>query len=240
MSHFMLVDRPKRKRAFAGRTRFKRRRVLSGFNQNVAYGRYAARGAELKFFDTQKAQTNVNSTGTVLDDSVNHIAQGVTENDRLGRKCTIKGVHFKGVYNNNLATALADTKQGVRIIIVVDKQTNGTAVTVADYLEDITEFNGYNSFRNLSNSGRFNVLMDKRFNIVIPAVAQTAAGTFSTYVTNYKWEFNKRINIPIEFSGTTGAIGEIRSNNIAIFAIAHDTTNLPQVGYTCRVRFSDQ
>ena len=233
----MVIDRPKRKRSFAARGRFKKRRFAP---QNVFHGRYANRAAELKFFDTQKAQTAVAATGTVLDDSLNHIVQGVTEENRVGRKCTIRSIHFKGTYNNVVATNVGDTNQSVRIVIILDKQTNGTAFTVAGVLEDVTEFNGYNSFRNLAESGRFKVLMDQRFNIRIPAVAQTAAGTFSTYIQDYKWEFNKLVNIPIEFNGTTGAIGEIRSNNIGIFAISRDATNPPEVGYSCRVRFSDQ
>ena len=243
----MIISRPrKRKRGitFARSGRQMRPRRLFAPQRGFLrvggfYGRYSGRNAELKFFDTLKAQTSVTETGTVLDDSVNHIAQGVTEENRVGRKCTIRGLHFKGTYNNTVSTVLSATNQSVRIVIVVDKQTNGTAVTVADVLEDVTEFNGYNSYRNLANSQRFKVLMDRRFNIRIPAVAQTAAGTFSTYLNEYKWEFNKRLNLPIEFSGTTGAIGEIRSNNIAIFAICRDATTRPEVGYTCRVRFSD-
>ena len=223
----------KRRRSFMLRVR-KRRRP----QRRVFAGRFA-NGGELKFFDTIKAGTAVAETGTILDDSLNHIVQGVTESNRIGRKCTIKSLHFRGTINNQVGTVLGEIKQSVRIIIYLDKQANGATAAVADILEDVTALNGYNSFRNLANSGRFRVLYDMRKAMIQPAVAQTAAGTFSSYVNQWSWSFNKAVNIPVEFSGVNGLIAEIRSNNIGILAIASDNDNLPQVNYTCRVRFSD-
>lgn len=223
----------KRRRSFMVRVR-KRRRPQG----RVFAGRFA-NGGELKFFDTIKTNTNVAETGTILDDSLNHIVQGVTESNRIGRKCTIKSVHFRGTINNNVGTDVSQLKQSVRIIVYLDKQANGATAAVADVLEDVTALNGYNSFRNLANSGRFRILYDLRKALIIPAVAQTAAGTFSSYVNQWSWSFNKVLNVPIEFSGVNGLIAEIRSNNIGILAISTDSDNLPQVNYTCRVRFSD-
>lgn len=207
------------------------------------YGRYAggaggARGGELKFFDTIKGQTSVAETGTILDDSLNHIMQGVTEDERVGRKCTIRSLTIHGNWRNS-AVVGTDVKQGVRIICYLDKQANGQTILVADLLKDVTELNGYNSFYNLSNSGRFMVLMDKKFTFVPTGVGQTAAGTFTTYFQTRNWNFSKRCNIPVEFSATTGAMTEIRSNNIGILAIAQDADGAPLVSYTARVRFSD-
>ncbi len=202
-------------------------------------GRPAKFNGELKFFDTLKGGTTISETGTILDDSLNHIVQGVGEENRVGRKCTIRSVHFHGTINNTASTVLGQTKNSVRIIVYVDKQANGATAAVADILEDVTELNGYNSFRNLANSGRFRVLMDLRKALIIPAVAQTAAGTFSSYVNQWSWSFNKTLTLPVEFSGADGAIDKIRSNNIGILAIAADSDDAPQVNYTCRVRFSD-
>lgn len=194
---------------------------------------------ELKFFDTLKALTVVAETGTILDDSVNHIVQGVGEENRVGRKCTIQSVHFRGTVTNQVGTGLGTIKNSVRIIVYLDKQANGATAAVSDILEDVTALNGYNSFRNLANSGRFRVLFDRRKQLIIPAVAQTAAGTFSSYVNEWSWAFNKSIVFPVEFSGANGTIDEIRSNNIGVLAICSDSDNPPQVNYTCRLRFSD-
>ncbi len=233
MAMQLVAQGRKRRRSFARpsskRVRFAARR-----------GRRAVQDGELKFFDTQKAATTVAQTGTVLDDSLNHIAQGVTENERVGRKCTVRSIHLHGTYQNSNVTSVNDTKNGVRIIVYLDKQANGATVAVSDILEDITATNGYNSFRNLANSGRFRILFDKRFPIHYPAVAQTAAGTFSTYLSMRNWSFHKTgLSIPLEFNGATGAIGEIRSNNIGIVGISVDSDGLPLVNYTCRLRYSD-
>jgi len=62
-----------------------------------SYGRYAGRGAELKFFDTSLSflfdtTGEVPATGQLV-----LIPQGVTESTRVGRKCVIKSVHLKGI-----------------------------------------------------------------------------------------------------------------------------------------------
>ncbi len=201
-------------------------------------GRRALMG-ELKFFDTIKAQTASNVAGVILDDSLNHIAQGVTESERVGRKCTLKHISIHGIITNNLATALANTFQSLRLIVYLDKQANGATAAVTDILEDVGAQNGYNSFYNLTNQGRFRILMDRKIQMRMPAVAQTGAGTFSTYGLEYTWTLNKALNVPVEFSAAAGAIGEIRSNNIGILAICTGANDEPNVGYTCRVRFSD-
>lgn len=204
------------------------------------YGRYAGSGrGELKFFDTKKNFVAVAETGTILSLSLNLIPQGVTESERVGRKCTIKKIDIRGTFFANKVTDSSNTKNGIRIIVYVDQQANGATAAVADILEDITATNGYTSFYNLANQGRFRVLYDKARTIRASAVAQTAAGTFSTYLEQYDWRFAKTCNIPVEFSGVTGAIGEIRSNNIGVLAICGDSDGPPDVQYTARVRFSD-
>ncbi len=235
----MMIDRPrKRARASGGGRRFgvRRRKVHRG----VFRARAAVAGGELKFFDTLKALTAVAGTGVILDDSVNHIVQGVTESERVGRKCTIRAVHFRGVITNPTWTALGDGKQAVRIIVYHDKQANGATAAIGDILEQTAENTSYNSFRNLANSGRFKILYDVRKDMRIPAVAQTAAGTFSSYINVWSWHFSRKVNIPIEFSGITGAIDEIRSNNIGVLAMGFDNSSPPSVQYTCRLRYSDQ
>ncbi len=139
----MGFGRRKRKRvSFVGQAKAPRRRIMKA----------RLPGGELKFFDTLKAATTVTETGTILDDSLVHIPQGVTESERVGRKCTLRSIHIKGTFLNSNVTSVNDTKNGVRIIMYLDKQANGATAAVSDVLEDITEVNGYNSFRNLSNS----------------------------------------------------------------------------------------
>ncbi len=204
------------------------------------YGRYGAsvavRGrratAEYKFFDTTKATTTATTAGVIFDDSLNEIPQGVTESTRVSRKCVIKSLSMRGNYDILSATSANQTSDVLRIIVYMDKQTNGQTAAVSDILETAK----YNSFRNLSNSGRFKVLMDKSYGISALS-GQGDGTTFAFGEVARAWNFHKRCNIPIEFSDTSGAIGTIRSNNIGVLAISK--AGAVKFDYIARVRFSD-
>ena len=201
------------------------------------YGRYQPQGGERKFLDTLKAETTIAATGTIMDDSLNHIAQGADESERVGRKCTIRSLHIRGYVLHDSGTNLAQTTDIARIIVYLDKQCNGAAATPANILEDVTGTNGVVSFRSLQESGRFKILMDRT---IVPASTAGAGdtGTGGGFGESYKpFQFHKRCFVPVEFSGATGAIAEIRSNNIGIMAISQDGT--AKLRYTARIRYSD-
>lgn len=119
----------------------------------------------------------------------------------------------------------------MRVIVFLDRQANGTAATVTDILETAQ----YNSFNNLANSSRFRIMYDKRHDMNY-FNTQTSGGQ-DIDGTNISGSFFANVNLPIEFSSTTGVIGEIRSNNIGLLLISDS-----QQGYLegrVRVRFSD-
>ncbi len=198
------------------------------------YGRYSARGGELKFFDIDIDDAVV--AASAVTDSVNKIAQGVTEITRVGRKCTIKSIHWRYQITLPEIDAAADPALGdtLRIILYVDKQCNGATIAATDLLETAN----FQSFRNLANSGRFNILCDKTHSINYTAMASDNAGVVSQSAVNLNYVFNMKVNLPIEFNAATGAITEIRSNNIGVLL----TTANGLCGFfsAMRLRFSDQ
>lgn len=196
------------------------------------YGRFAGKNAELKFFDTIRGQGNIQPGGTIFSPSLNLIPQGTTESERIGRKCTLKTISIKGQTIKAATTTVNGTADRVRWIIYLDTQTNGGAATVLNILETAD----IESFRNLAESSRFKILYDRTIATNCHAGSGDAGEDFGRYV--YNFNFNKRCNIPLEFSSTTGVITELRSNNIGILIISEDT-DLASVKYTCRVRFSD-
>ena len=117
------------------------------------------------------------------------------------------------------------------MIVFIDRQANGTAATVTDILET----QQYNSFNNLANSSRFRILYDKRHDMSY--MNTTNASNDDVDGTSISGSFFANVNLPIEFSSTTGVIGEIRSNNIGLLLISQS-----EQGYLegrVRVRFSD-
>ncbi len=199
---------------------------------------YFAKAGELKFHDVDVDDAIVSATGTIQNGgTVNIIPQGVTEIQRIGRKCTIRSIHWRfsadQVELNNGATP--QTSEVIRAIFYLDKQANGATAAVTDILETAT----HRSFRNLANSGRFQIFLDKTmvFNYQTFSFDTAGAQGDSAEVVG-EYQFNKNCNVPIEFSAATGAIGEIRSNNLGVLLISKSG----QGGFasSLRLRFSDQ
>ncbi len=200
------------------------------------YGRYAGRNAELKFHDVDVDDAAVATTGTIqTNGTINVIPQGVTEITRVGRKCTIRGVHWRYTVKLPEQDAGATPNPGgsIRVILYLDKQCNGTTAAVLDILESTS----IRSFRNLSNSGRFVILCDKLHNVSYAGMASDNAGVVSQGARNWQHTFNKAVNTPLEFDAASGAIGTIRSNNFGILLISE----VGAMSFTSkiRLRFSD-
>ncbi len=201
--------------------------VVAGVTrQSGYYGRFA-NGGENKFFDTLLGGTAFATAGVVFSPSLNLIPQGVTESTRVGRKCIIKKINLMGFLLLNSGTA--QTTDTYRVMLVLDKQCNGAAATVLGVLETADE----KSFNNLSNSNRFTVL--KNWYGSINKTADIGTNINATMKT---LKYNKACNIPIEFSSTTGAITEIRSNNLFLIGLTSTGTTL-SISHNTRVRFSD-
>lgn len=216
------VSGPKRypgsrpKRTFGGRyADSSYRSVRPGYTRTSGYyGR-----PEVKFFDVTLDDATVDNAGTVTD-SINKIAQGTTEVQRDGRKCTISSIDWK--YDLRLperdAVATPEAPDVVRVIMYVDKQANGATAAVTDILETAN----YQSFYNLANSQRFRILCDKTHNMNYSNLASDGAGVVSSSGVVRSYTFHKSLKLPLEFSATTGAITEIRSNNIGVLLISRN------------------
>jgi len=211
----------------------KRRRVAKGSYRTTGYyGRYSPLGSELKFLDTTDTKSSVNASGTIKESSLVNVVAGTGESQRVGRKITIKSIHMRYIAQLSNTSNPSGTDDGLRVIVYWDKQCNGATAAVTDILETAE----YLSFNNLSNKNRFSILMDKT--VDISATAGAYDGTNDQFgqkaVTR---SFHKKVNIPVEYSSTTGGLTEIRSNNIGLLAISD--AGAINMGYTCRVRFSD-
>ncbi len=204
------------------------------YRKSGFYGRFQGRNAELKFHDLDIDDATVASGGTIVEDSCNTISQGVGESNRVGRKCTIKSINWRYLVNiPTQAGADGSNSDIVRVVLYLDKQANGAAAGVTD----IFESDDFQSFRNLSNTSRFQILMDRTHDINVQALAGDGAANDSgdKFISG---TFFKKCNIPIEYSSTTGAITEVRSNNIGVMVFG--TQGLAGLGSKMRLRFSDQ
>lgn len=199
------------------------------------FGRFAGPSQELKFHDLDIDDASITINGSIIEPSCLTIPQGTTESERIGRRVTVKNIHWK--YNITfpaIATASAPEALTVRVIVYLDKQTNGAAATITGILET----DNYQSFNNLSNTSRFRILMDRVHTIRVSGGAgDGAANDFAGLALNAEW--HKSCNIPIEYdnSFTTGVITTMRSNNIGVLLLGKGTAGV--FDSKMRIRFSD-
>lgn len=188
------------------------------------YGRYnlPGGGSEEKFFDTAVGfYFDATATEIPSGGQLNLIPQGITESTRVGRKCTISSIHLRGLMSmENQSNATS-----VFLLVVLDKQCNGTAATPSEVMDNIIK-----GQINLANSERFTIL--KR--MVYDFTPKIANQRIYQYVDWYH-----KCTVPLEFSSTTGALTEIRSNNLFLLAVAAGGDDVVQFDGTCRLRFSD-
>jgi len=229
---------------------YKKRRLALGYRPRTApvrgagvmrrvgyYGRYtrnanrkrisAGLQPEKKFFDTAIA-FNFDSTGEVpATGQLTLIPQGDTESTRDGRQAVIKSVQIRGVVSYAPAASAAGATIGY-MYLVLDTQCNGAAAAITDVF---TSNNMSTNMLELNNSGRFRIL--KKW--VFPMNSQAGVTTAYNNV-NRPLEYFKTCSIPIDWNGTTGAITEIKSNNVFLMAGANTDDFMGFQG-TCRLRF---
>ncbi len=186
---------------------------------------------ELKFHDVDLDDAVVAGAGGITE-TINIIAQGVTETTRVGRQAIIRSIAWR--YNCLLPTTSTpgDTSDAIRVIMYLDKQANKLTAAVTDILESAD----WQSFNNLANRGRFRVLMDRTHQLVSKSGAWD--GTNDQFgEDDLQGAFYKTCNIPIEYNAGTGAMTEITSNNLGVLLISRDGKVF--FGSKIRLRFTD-
>ncbi len=247
------------RRRYTGRKR-KRRIFRRGYDRTGGfYGRFRKRRRfggfpriEKKFYDKILTETNLTAAGQLVVTStpgpetdsatLNDIPQGTGESQRIGRKCTITKILIRlncEFLISTLATlATADTAhETLRIVLYWDKQCNGASATALNLLDTVQ----YNSYRNIANSKRFVFLYDKLVTFNTTAIAEGNGTNRSSarVIRDYQLKINKKVFIPIEFDSTTGALTEIRSNNIGLRIWTKHGGRMAIAASKMRIRFMD-
>ncbi len=197
-------------------------------------GRMATSTTELKFHDLDIDDAVIAQNGTIAQASCNIIVQGTQESQRIGRKCTIRSINWRFQMQLDQASTNSSSET-VRVILYLDKQTNGTAATALNILES----DDFQSFNNLSNKGRFLTLMDRIY--TLNKTVGAGDGTTNIFGENQiNDSLFKAVNIAIEYdnSANTGALSTQRTNNIGVLLLAQSGA-LASFNSKMRLRFSD-
>ncbi len=163
----------------------------------------------------------VDIVGTIYQ--LTNIPQGDTTQTRDGNQCKLTAINIKGIYNIHASA----TNSFVRIILVLDKQTNQAIYATSDLLLDTTAQDSINSPLQLNNRHRFVVLYDKVFLV-------SNSGTGARKINIYK-----KLQIPIRFDNSAGAISSLTSNSLSVIFISNESTNRPNLSFISRIRYVD-
>lgn len=209
-------------------------------SQNIARAR-AAVGMEKKHVDLGVGVTVLASAGTVEPAAGSYvlIAQGLTDKTRVGNKITVTNFNLRFTLSQDDTGTGAIFNINFRYMLIIDKQCNGATLPTTLLLDPgnpaLTTVD-LKSFRNLDNTDRFEVLTDKFIHM-----SQSCTNALhSNQGESRVYKVSHKLNLPIHYSGTTGAITELKSNNLVALLIP-DTTSTTTTNYTAlaRIKFVD-
>ncbi len=173
---------------------------------------------ELRFFDVAVDDAVIAAGGTIAADSTNKLAQGTLEEERVGRRATLVRLDWRYTVELPLATASADTGDVVRVVLYLDKQCNGASAAVTDILSSAA----FDEHILPVNQDRFELLYDATHDM-IPRAGGLASGSVRWGPDTLHEVVSFEVTpIEVEFSGTTGAIDEILSNNVGVMLLSRD------------------
>ncbi len=193
--------------------------VKSKLTRRRGYYRKGHTVQELKFFDSTNTNATIGTTGAITG-SINLVPQGIAENQRIGRKIQVRSIACRWWYNLPILQDQADIGSGdtLRIIVFLDRQANGANAAVTDILETAQ----IESYLNLANKNRFQILMDRKFTLNRQVAVTDGTNQSTTPLFQFNTQWYNKYNIPVEFDSTAGAITEVRSNNFAMLYISQN------------------
>lgn len=204
----------------------------SAYQRSRANWRHLKNCVEYKTHEANQATTQAPNTGTIAS-VVSGIAHGDAWNTRQGRKIYISRLQING----HIDSAAAGSEcQPVRVLVVQDRQANGATPTLAEVLNTAAAANPIQAYRNLENTARFKILMDKKFMANKDAGSGKCCIPFSKVI-----RFPKGLHVTYDASDTAGASAQIFTNNVWVISVGHHSTatNNGQVTWTSRIRFTD-
>lgn len=192
----------------------------------------AVRGLELAKGEYKSVDKTISANANTCADNapadlLNGMQLGTDINTCVGREITLRSVQLEGfIQNVTAATNIA------RVVVVYDRQTNGSAPTWATVFGTASTNTGLQNSRNLDNRKRFKILMDR----TLVFEPQNTVGDC------HKVEFYRKLRHPTERNGgNAGTVGDISTGGLFFFCVAQTggTTHL-DVHMTSRIRFLDK
>lgn len=190
--------------------------------------------AEKKFYDTS-ISIQFDTTGEVSTNptsgALNLIPQDDTESGRDGRQCVLEHISIKGFFL--YAPGVQTTPTAITYLyLVLDKQANGAYPVITDIFENSTLSTAH---INVANERRFEILEEWVYNWN-PLVYNSSTENYNNLTEAFIYD--SELVIELEFSGATGVIEEVKSNNlILVYGANIFSDDEVTLTATCRLHF---
>lgn len=172
---------------------------------------------EMHFTDVTASVTPSTTPALVL---LNGISIGDTASTRTGQSIKMDRSDFRFT----LAVNTTSVSNFVRVIVVMDRQTNATAMTIADLLVVSTVVSPYS----FGSQNRFVPLFDETY-----ALNVSGPGSITKVIglnTNQHVTYN---------TGNAGTVADIVTNSVYLIYFSDQATNPPSMLYYNRLWFVD-
>ncbi len=176
---------------------------------------------EIKNFDVQQNAVSIPDTPIIIQ--LSNIPQGDTTSSRDGAQCKMVGIDMNYTVNMHASATITQ----VRILLVIDKQTNQAIYLNTDLLDDVSIRDNIVSPRNLDNLHRFTVLYDRVHIFQV-------GGTQSVHVHKY---FKK--DLLLRYDASTPSIADLTQSSVSFMQMGSEATNSPSIVSHHRLRFVD-
>lgn len=166
--------------------------------------------------------------------------QGNDISNREARSCYVYNITIKGslTLQPQSGGTVGEPGENVRLVLVLDKQTNGQAMTGDQLLSSGTGPPMFFAYQSTANFGRFQVLKDKTYSF-----ANTPLTTATTIILNgvtkqFKLKYVFKEPLKINFNSTnSGTITDIIDNSFHLFGGTENDEHTIQLNYKSRVSF---
>lgn len=219
---------PKRnfKKRSDGFARFKKGDSLAIKALKVAKNIRAVINVEYKKHDVAN-DTFMTTTAQIINLSL--IAQGLTNQQRVGNSILKKYLGMRAVIEGNTASAV--TSMQARVILFTWENSNGTAPTAAQILESPTNpLSFYNA--DLSQETDLRIIKDKIFFVT----SNAGNGKFNQAL---KFNYSFPEGSHIKFKGTGSTETDIKSGGVYVLLLGSEATNSPSIEYYTRLTYID-
>jgi len=190
---------------------------------------------ELKYHDTGFGTGVTLPVGSAASlTSLNKIAQGDSQNQRVGMRINVTSVQVKLRFQLQQSTSTGNSSQ-VRIIIAVDKQCNGANPVELNLLSTTDDIS---SLRKPETAKKYRILLDKTYFLNAQGLAWNGVGESGSQVTE-GCMFFKRLQLPIYYSAAAAAVTSVTQNNLFYMIYTNVTSPVTTLYGNIRLRYTD-